>query len=128
MKKMQGPIPMLRARDLRKTLTFYRDDLGMKLLGTWKHEGRTVWACLGSKDRDQVMLYAQGSQKGKESNYTIYYFKSYAVRALHARLKRRGRKVSKLGVTVYGMREFYLKDPDGRELTFGQPTSDPSDC
>ena len=127
--RVEGPIPMLKVKDFGKTLAFYRDDLGMKVLNLMEDKGRPFWACLGTKARDQVMLYTQmAGLKGRENNHTIYYLKPDDVKALHARLKRRGRKVSDLGVTVYGMREFCLKDPDGRQLTFGQPTDDPPDC
>ena len=127
--RLDGPVPSFRAKDMARTLAFYRDDLGLKVLNTFEREGKAVWACLGSGKGDQVMLHTHAlGISGEENNHTIYYFKPADVKALHARLKRRGRKVSKLGVTFYGMREFYLKDPDGRQLTFGQPTEDPSDC
>ena len=127
--RMEGPVPMLKVKDFGKTLAFYRDDLGMEVLNTFEFGGKTTWACLGSKARDQVMLYTGvDGMKGVENNHTIYYLKPDDVIALHKRLKQRGREVSDLGVTVYGMREFTMKDPDGRQLTFGQETSDPPDC
>ena len=125
--RMEGPIPMLRARDLARTLVFYRDDLGMGVLGTFEQEGKTTWACLGTPERDQLMLMTMGPES-PEANHTVYYFKPDDVKALHARMRARGLEASALYVTVYGMREFHMKDPDGRTLTFGQETSDPPDC
>ncbi len=126
--KMEGPIPMLKVADMGKTLAFYRDALELEVLGSFEPAGKTAWACLGTKARDQVMLYTElAGMTGVENNHTVYYFKPEDVTALHARLKGKGHAVSDLDVTIYGMREFYLKDPDGRQLTFGQPTADPPD-
>ncbi len=123
--RTDGPIPMLRVKDMARTLAFYRDDLGIPLLNTFGES----WACLGRGDRDQLMLYTEvAGMTGVENNHTVYYFKPDDVKALHVRLRSRGHETSELYVTVYQMREFHMKDPDGRTLTFGQETSDPSDC
>ena len=125
---LNGPVPMLRVKKMAKTLAFYRDDLSLQVLNTFGPSGKEAWACLGSPKRDQIMLYTEvAGMAGVENNHTVYYFKPEDVKGLHARLKQRGHAVSEMGVTVYGMREFYLKDPDGRQLTFGQPTDDPPD-
>ena len=126
--KMNGPTPMLRVKDMKKTLAFYRDDLGLKVLETFAPGGKIAWACLGSKEGGQLMLHTGvAGQKAAERNHTIYYFKPDDVIALHRRLRHRGKSVSKLTVTIYRMREFSMKDPDGRTLTFGQLTRDVSD-
>ena len=58
-------------------------------------------------------------------NYQIFYFNSDDVEALHAELKGKGLDVTDLRVTVYGMKEFELRDPDDYWLWFGQETDEP---
>ena len=43
---------------------------------------------------------------------------------LHGELSGKGLAVSPLRVTIYGRREFELRDPDGHWLWFGEATTD----
>jgi hypothetical protein len=43
---------------------------------------------------------------------------------LHAEAKRKECQVSDLRVTLYGMKEFEVRDPDGHILWFGQETNE----
>ena len=58
-------------------------------------------------------------------DYQVFYVNTTDVAALHAEYKGRGVAVSELRVTVYGMKEFEVRDPDDYWLWFGQPTDEP---
>jgi hypothetical protein len=55
----------------------------------------------------------------------IYYFDPENVVDLHAELKRQAFQVSDLRVTLYGIKEFEVRDPDGHILWFGRETDEP---
>jgi hypothetical protein len=57
-------------------------------------------------------------------DYQIFYFNTPDAAALRDELAARGVAVSELRVTVYGMKEFEVRDPDGIWLWFGQPTDE----
>ena len=50
----------------------------------------------------------------------IFYFYPDDVARLYAQVVARGYRPTPLKVTIYGMREFSLTDPDGHMLSFGQ--------
>ena len=58
-------------------------------------------------------------------DFQIFYFYPDDLEALHADWKDKGLAVTDLRVTVYGMKEFELRDPDGIWLWFGQDTDAP---
>jgi catechol 2,3-dioxygenase-like lactoylglutathione lyase family enzyme len=123
---------MLAVTDLPRTIRFYCDKLGFTLGGSFTPPGHDapVWCSLHRNDcemmfntppRDEVIRDVPRSSK----NYQIYYINPDDVVALHAEFKSRGVAVSDLRVTVYGMKEFEVRDPDDHWLWFGQETDEP---
>ncbi|MEZ6242192.1 MAG: VOC family protein [Phycisphaerales bacterium] len=120
--------PMLACRDLDATKAFYEDKLGFKCVGEFEHGGKAVWR---EFVRDEVAIMcnmppASAFEEGNpgDKRFQVYYINSDDVVALHADLTRRGAPVTDLRVTVYGMKEFEARDPDGHWLWFGQPTDE----
>jgi catechol 2,3-dioxygenase-like lactoylglutathione lyase family enzyme len=127
--KMRGIVPMLSVRDLARTLGFYRDALGFELVNSFPNATSPSWCMLSSGGA--VLMFNQvpsGSASGEAklgTRFQIFYFYPPDVAALHADLTARKLAVSPLRVTVYGMKEFNVEDPDGYKLLFGEPTKDP---
>ena len=129
--------PMLGVRDLRKTIEFYTRAFGFVVTGTFEHEGRAVWAEFASDARSLMRFVdaplmcneiptsciVAGDRETKKN--VLFYFRTLDVAALRAELHRRGFATSDLRVTVYGMKEFEMEDPDGYQLWFGEPTDEP---
>ena len=61
----------------------------------------------------------------KSKDYQVFYIDPDDVVALHGQLKEAGVEVTDLRVTVYGMKEFEVRDPDGYWLWFGQESTEP---
>lgn len=121
---------MLSVSDLERTMTFYCDQLGFKVLNTSTMPGETepVWCMLG---RDGVKLmfnfpgrYIETDLPRRAKDFQIYYFYPEDVAALHAAWTAKGLPVTDLRVTTYCMKEFELRDPDGYWLWFGQETKE----
>lgn len=140
-------VPMLSVADLEQTIAFYRDALGFRVADTFAYDGKTVWACLvhGAEPSSLLGGIAQcepvrlmfnevpdswvETRDREARKFQIYYFypKDLAtLETLHATLRSRGHRVSDLRVTVYGMKEFEMRDPDFYWLWFGAPTDEPA--
>ncbi|MCR9145054.1 MAG: VOC family protein [bacterium] len=135
-------IPMLAVRDIRRSLEFYRDALGFKLVSEEEKVAEWNWCTLrhpggaddGGADSDsgaqKIQLMLAGTAEGprllaqeKRADHhfsAIYYFYPDDVRALHKDLENKGYRPTPLEKTFYGLLEFSLKDPDGHLLSFGQ--------
>jgi catechol 2,3-dioxygenase-like lactoylglutathione lyase family enzyme len=123
---------MLAVTDLQRTIRFYTEKLGFKLGDTFGNP--PVWCSLHRDDceimfnappRDEVIKDVPRSSK----NYQIYYINPSDIIALHREFKAKGLPVTDLRVTVYGMKEFELRDPDDHWLWFGQNTDEePTEC
>lgn len=120
--------PMLAVSDLSRTIGFYTNRLGFRLINSFGDP--PVWCML---KRDGVELMFNAPPRGdverdvprKSKDYQIFYIYPDDIEALHAQLKRDGVAVTDMRVTVYAMKEFELRDPDGYWLWFGQETDDP---
>ena len=120
-------IPMLSVTDLKRTIAFYRDRLGFRVLNTFG-EPDPVW-CMLARDKIKLMFNQPQAEEMAElprraKDFQIFYFYPDDVVALHAGWKAAGLDVTDLRVTIYGMKEFELRDPDGYWLWFGQDTDE----
>ena len=125
--KLLSLVPMLATTDLKRTIEFYTN-LGFKVKNTFGDP--PVWVCL---DRDGVEIMFNAPPRAevtkdlplRAKDYQVFYFKPNDVAALHVEYKSRGVPVTPLRVTVYHMKEFEVRDPEGYWLWFGQETKEP---
>ena len=118
---------MLAVTDLKRTIAFYQR-LGFQCKSTfgdppvWCNLYRDGWEMMfNAPPRDSVFRDVPRSSK----DYQIFYMNCDDVVALHAEFKKKSLDITELRVTVYGMKEFELRDPDDYWLWFGQPTDEP---
>lgn len=118
---------MLAVTDLPATVRFYVEKLGFNCCGLFGNP--PVWA---EVERDGVAMmfnappreYVERDVPRKSRDYQIYYLNVDDAGGLREELASRGVAVSELRVTMYGMKEFEVRDPDGHWLWFGQPTDE----
>lgn len=127
--KLTALRPMLAVTDLKATMDFYCRRLGFRCAGTFG-EPEPVW-CELVRDDVAIMFNAPPREEvlrdvpRRSKDYQVFYFNPTDVAALHGAWRAAGVPVTDLRVTVYGMKEFELRDPDGYWLWFGQPTDEP---
>jgi len=142
-------VPMLAVRDLQRTIEWYTTGLGFSLGDTFGDP--PVWCSL---QQDGVRLFfnqppascfppdwpghvaARGHPPFPQPrpdrpteqirSLHIFYMHVHDLPALHARLTANGLSPTEMRVTVYGMKEFELRDPDGYWLWFGEGTDEPT--
>jgi uncharacterized glyoxalase superfamily protein PhnB len=125
--KLTALIPMLSVSDLKRTMSFYGEQLGFDVLNSLG-EPEPKWCMLG-RDSVKIMFNQPPREEmntlpRRAKDFQIFYFYPDDVVALHTAWKSKGLSVGELRVTHYGMKEFELRDPDGYWLWFGQKTSD----
>src|ERR1700754_3492062 len=113
--KLGAVIPMLSVSDLKRTMSFYGEQLGFDVLNSFGGP-EPKWCMLG---RDGVrIMFNQPPQEELDTvpqhakDFQIFYFYPDDVTGLHAAWKNEGLAVSDLRVTDYHMKEFELRDPD----------------
>lgn len=113
--------PVLRSGDYVRSRTFYTEMLGFKVMEEGGDPPR-----FGIFRRDGAVLFVdawQGPPADGAAGWVAYFHVDDVV-ALRAQLLERGVVgAGEVRVTVYGMREFELRDPDGNLLCFGVDAS-----
>ena len=129
---LQNLIPMLNVRRIETSLAFYCDALGFEIVSDPAAVADWRWATIWSGATELMISEtetpptADDTVDPHESTAwpVIFYFYPDDVSQLHAQLLASGFAPTPLRDTIYGMREFSLRDPDGHMLSFGQDTEE----
>jgi uncharacterized glyoxalase superfamily protein PhnB len=116
--------PLLVVADLQRSITFYRDQLGFSVISEAISEGRTFWCRLKRGGASIMLQQAEaedGSAEGRRRG-VAFYFVCDDVDPVYLDLLARGLKLDPPSVAYYGMKQVYVRDPDGYELCFESPT------
>jgi len=126
---IRGMTPLLQVFDMAASLNFYCEVLGFEIVAT---DSNTIapnhnWVWLRLADTDLMLNTAYEYDKrpavpdGVRINShrdTCLYFGAPDVDAVYEYLVSRGIKVNKPKIAPYGMKQLYLRDPDGFGLCF----------
>ena len=126
--EVRGLAPLLQVFDMPASIAFYRDVIGCEIKLT---DGKPI------PDNDWVLLELNGAQLMLNTAYerdhrppqpdparvdahedTCVYFACPDVDAAYAHLRGKGLNLLAPKVAPYGMKQLYLKDPDGYALCF----------
>lgn len=117
---IQHIAPQFFSTDLPATLAYYRERLGFECTGTWLDP--PVYAIV-VRDRQHIhfRLAPTAPHPDKYDDELLdAYLRVEDADALHAEFASRGVEFTRpVGDTPWGMREFVVKDCDGRLLAFG---------
>lgn len=108
-------VPVFHVRDLQASLAFYRDRLGLQLAWTWEEPPIASLCAEGF----QVMLKQVPAD---EVHAAEIYVEMSGIDAFHDALVAAGCPLSvPLRDRPYRMRDLRIDDPDGNQLSFGEP-------
>jgi len=105
-----------RVVNMRESVRFYRDVLGMELLYGGEHAG---FSSLRGKDAQSAILNLEQGDRVTRWGRLIFYVTD--VDALWTHLKERGFAPEVPRDASWGERYFHMPDPDGHELSFARP-------
>jgi len=96
---------------------WYRDKLGFTISRVYPEQGFAIVR------RDDIEVHFWTCKERRIAEHTSAYFR-VDIDALHAILAAAndGGRLSEVADRAWGMREFYVTDPDGNLLKFGVPT------
>ena len=109
--------PLLTTKDVVTSKDFY-ELLGFELKNSWEPDGKLSW-CLMEYDNAPLML----EQASNPASFAIgqdvsIYVVCDDVDPIVKTWQARGVKISEIHDAFYGMRQVFVKDPDGRTICF----------
>jgi len=128
---IRGMAPLLQVFDMPTSIKFYRDVLGFEVATTSDPRGEHFdWALLRLNSVELMLntAYEEDARPpapdparlaGHED--TCLYFGCPDVEAAYAYLRTRGVAAEEPKVAHYGMKQLYVRDPDGYNLCFQWP-------
>ena len=128
--RIGGFATLLQVFDMPTSLAFYRDVLGFEVASDVPEDGRCDWMLLQLHGSELMLntAYEAGDRPSVPDPARIaahadtgLFFGCSDVDAACLTLQHRGVVVNPPVVPDYGMRQLYLKDPDGYEICLQQP-------
>jgi catechol 2,3-dioxygenase-like lactoylglutathione lyase family enzyme len=117
---IHGLSPLLYVDDMDRSAAFYGNKLGFEMTQQWAPEGKLQW-CLLKRGNAEVMLQQANEEDGMaeaRGHGVIFFFGCENADGVHAELLANGLPLEPPKVAFYGMKQLFLKDPDGYELCF----------
>jgi catechol 2,3-dioxygenase-like lactoylglutathione lyase family enzyme len=111
---------MVYSADVARALGFYCDRLGFRLLETYAHAGRPVYARIRPPQGNSTMALhqADGEWRAGPGGGMRLYFEVRDLERFCARLAKRGVRFKQLPKKMpWGWKHAYLDDPDGYEVS-----------
>lgn len=128
--EVRGLSPLLEVFDMPTSLAFYRDKLGFRVTGDSGQGDESGWVMLELGD-STIMLntaYEDGERPDAPDparvaahRDTCVYFGCPDLDAAYEYLEGKGVTLEPPADARYGMRQLYLRDPDGYNLCFQWP-------
>ena len=128
--EVSGLTPLLQVYDMPTSVRFYRDVLGFEILSTSPvlGEDRFHWALLRLGNAELMLntAYEFDDERPAKPDHartaahddTGLFFGCPDVDAAYRELSSKGVNVKEPSITGYGMKQMYLRDPDGYALCF----------
>jgi len=110
---------MVYSKDVARSLRFYHDLLGFKVIEDFRHEGQPIYARLhapGGEGTIALHLASPGTPMSSEG--VRLYFEVRELDDFCRKLQAKGFYITQMPrVTPWGWRHAYLNDPDGHEIS-----------
>jgi glyoxylase I family protein len=128
--RIGGFATLIQVFDMRTSLAFYRDVMGFEVISDAPEDSRCDWVWLQCGESELMLNTAYEAESQPPApdparvaahSDTTLYFGCEDVDAAYAELRVRGVAAKEPIVTDYGMKQVYLKDPDGYEICLQQP-------
>jgi catechol 2,3-dioxygenase-like lactoylglutathione lyase family enzyme len=110
---------MVYSKDVGRSLGFYRDMMGFKLIEDFRFEGKSVYARLRAPGGDgTIALHQAGPGVPLSSEGVRLYFEVGDLDGFCRKLQQKGFYITQLPrMMPWGWRHAYLNDPDGHEIS-----------
>lgn len=118
-------IPLMKSTDMKESVVFYRDILGFEHVGTWPATGSPSFSVFRREGIDiQLSTHSGDGVTGTvvfiEVSGIDALFKEFLSRGLDTTAKRESPVHQGPLNQSWGWREFYVTDPSGNTIRFGE--------
>jgi uncharacterized glyoxalase superfamily protein PhnB len=124
-------IPSLGVSDIDRSVSFYRQFFGFRVIDSYEAEGHMAWCWLQVGDANLMLQQLSADQQitlnPAIGQSWVMYIRPSDLAGLHERLSKAGFPVSAIAQTPYGASEFFVSDPDGYELWLSVPAGNGED-
>jgi uncharacterized glyoxalase superfamily protein PhnB len=124
--KLSEASPSFTVNDLEKSLSWYRDVLGLAVEERWEQDGKLTGVALKAGDVTFMLGqddWKKGRDRKKGEGFRLYCTTTQDVDALAERIEARGGKLDQEPRDQpWGTRDFALTDPDGFKITIAADT------
>ncbi len=110
---------MVYAKDVQRSVAFYRDLLGFKLIEDFRYENRPVYARLRAPGGDgTIAVHEAGPGASLASEGVRLYFEIRELDDFCHKLQAKGFYITQMPrMMPWGWRHAYINDPDGHEIS-----------
>lgn len=128
--EINGMTPLIQVYNMPRALAFYRDVLGFDIVSDSGNGDDSSWVWLRLQGVDLMLndQYEPGSvpdaplaERTKWHGDTCLYFGCPDPDAAYEFLRSKSISLAPPIVTPYGMRQLYVRDPDGYNICFQRP-------
>jgi uncharacterized glyoxalase superfamily protein PhnB len=120
-------IPSLGVSDIDRSVAFYRQFFGFRIIDSYEMEGHMAWCWMRVGDANLMLQQLSADQQitlnPAIGQSWVLYIRPNDLDDLHGRLTEAGFPVSEISQTLYGASEFFVPDPDGYELWISVPAA-----
>lgn len=115
-----GLVPVLNVKDMGKSVEFY-SELGFEIQQEYRDNEELLWVWMRS-GKTELMLNVHDSIEPEERNTrpaygdVVLYLYFDDAHKVHQKLREKGWPVSDVYRQLYGLDEFYVRDPSGYEI------------
>jgi len=124
-------IPSLGVSDIDRSVAFYRQFFGFRIIDSYEMEGHMAWCWMRVGDADLMLQQLSADQQitlnPAIGQSWVLYIRPSDLDDLHARLTEAGFPVTEISQTSYGAAECFVPDPDGYELWLSVPAAQGDD-
>jgi catechol 2,3-dioxygenase-like lactoylglutathione lyase family enzyme len=129
-----GFATLLQVFDMPTSLAFYRDVLGFEVASESPEDDQSDWVMLTLHGSELMLNTAYEADERPPApdpariaahGDVILYFDCEDVDAAYAHLREHNVAAKEPTVAFYGMKQVYLKDPDGYEICLQHPVGEP---
>lgn len=122
---LKGLIPVIDCSEIEPLLTFYQQAFRYIVINKTPGPQGLQWVHLKSDDTYLMLRRrdASHSETPHRDNILLYYYTD-DVDAQYRFMQARGFQPSPMSTTAYGMKEFFITDPEGNRLAVGEKNND----
>jgi lactoylglutathione lyase len=124
--RLRSAAPGFTVDDLQKSITWYRDVLGLILTERWEQDGKLAGVELQAGNLTFMLSqddWKKGRNRAKGEGFRLYCTTAQDIDRLAEAIKARGGTLlQEPRDQPWGMRDFAVADPDGFKITIGRHT------